>query len=118
MEIGSRKRRFFDYLARGVPDGPDDGTLAPWAVVASLPFAPEIVLPTLDYFINDVDLKTTDRLGFKATFNPTHPDRSENPFGWVSQWQFGLNQGPIVLMIENYRTRLPWRLMRSSPYVI
>ena len=117
LEIGGRQRRFFDYLARGVPDGPDDGTIAPWAVVASLPFAPEIVLPTLDYFINHVDLKTEDRLGFKATFNPTHPDRSKNPFGWVSPWQFGLNQGPIVLMIENYRSGLPWRLMRSSPYV-
>ncbi len=117
LEIGGRQRRFFDYLARGVPDGPDDGTIAPWAVVASLPFAPEIVLPTLDYFVNHVDLKTADRLGFKATFNPTHPDRSKNPFGWVSPWQFGLNQGPIVLMIENYRSGLPWRLMRSSPYV-
>ena len=117
LEVGGRQRRFFDYLARGVPDGPDDGTIAPWAVVASLPFAPEIVLPTLDYFVNHVDLKTEDRLGFKATFNPTHPDRSKNPFGWVSPWQFGLNQGPIVLMIENYRSGLPWRLMRSSPYV-
>lgn len=117
VEIGGQQRRFFDYLARGVPDGPDDGTIAPWAVVASLPFAPEVVLPTLDYFINHVDLKTEDRCGFKATFNPTHPDRSKNPFGWVSPWQFGLNQGPIVLMIENYRSGLPWRLMRSSPYV-
>ena len=41
------ERRFFDYVARGVPDGPDDGTLAPWAVVASLPFTPELVLPTI-----------------------------------------------------------------------
>ena len=40
---------FYDYHARGVPYGLDDGTLAPWAVVASLPFAPEIVLPTLDH---------------------------------------------------------------------
>ena len=79
IEIGGRERRFFDYLARGVPDGPDDGTIAPWAVVASLPFAPEIVLPTLDYFVNRVALKTKDRLGFKATFNPTHPDRSKTP---------------------------------------
>ena len=44
------ERRFFDYRARGVPDGPDDGTIAPWAVVASLPFAPEIVLPTIAHF--------------------------------------------------------------------
>jgi hypothetical protein len=118
IEIGGRQRVFFDYLARGVPDGPDDGTIAPWAVVASLPFAPDIVLPTLDYFINHVDLKTADRCGFKATFNPTHPDRSKNPFGWISPWQFGLNQGPIVMMIENYRSGLLWRLMRSCPHAV
>lgn len=118
IEIDGRQRVFFDYLARGVPDGPDDGTIAPWAVVASLPFAPDIVLPTLDYFINHVDLKTADRCGFKATFNPTYPDRSDNPFGWVSSWQYGLNQGPIVMMIENYRSGLPWRLMRSCPHAV
>ena len=56
-------------------------------------------------------------MGFQATFNPTQPDRSKSPFGWVAPWQFGLNQGPIVLMIENYRSGLPWRSMRSSPYV-
>jgi len=46
--------------------------------------------------------------GFKATFNPTYPARSGQPFGWVSPWHFGLSQGPIVLMIENYRTGLLW----------
>src|SRR4030095_1291590 len=46
---GGIERRFFDYVGRGVPFGPDDGTLAPWAVVASLPFAPEIVVPTLQH---------------------------------------------------------------------
>jgi hypothetical protein len=51
------ERRFFGYLARGVPDGPDDGTIAPWAVAASLPFAPEIVLPAIDYLVDQVDLK-------------------------------------------------------------
>jgi hypothetical protein len=44
------ERDFFDYVARGVAAGPDDGTIAPWAVVASLPFAPEIVIPTLQHF--------------------------------------------------------------------
>ena len=47
-------RRFLGYRARGVPYGPDDGTLAPWAVVASLPFAPEIVLPTLLHALETV----------------------------------------------------------------
>src|SRR5262245_11834724 len=45
--IGGVEREFFDYYARGAPFGPDDGTVAPWAVVASLPFAPEIVIPTV-----------------------------------------------------------------------
>ena len=41
--IKGKRRRFFGYKARGVPEGPDDGSIAPWAVAASLPFAPEIV---------------------------------------------------------------------------
>jgi hypothetical protein len=118
IKVDGRERQFFGYLAREVPNGPDDGTIAPWAVVASLPFAPEIVLPTLDYFIYHVGLKNGDHCGFKATFNETHPDRSNNRFGWVSPWQFGLNQGPITLMVENYRSGLLWRLMRNCPYLV
>ena len=56
--------------------------------------------------------------GFKATFNPTYPTKSTNPFGWVSPFHFGINQGPIVLMIENYRTCLLWKLMRDCPYIV
>jgi hypothetical protein len=36
----------------------------------------------------------------------------------VSPWNFGLNQGPIVLMIENQRTGLIWRLVRQCPYIV
>jgi len=86
--------------------------------VASLPFAPEIVLPTLDHFIYHIDLKNENHCGFKATFNETHPDRSNNRFGWVSPWQFGLNQGPITLMVENYRSGFLWRLMQNCPYLV
>ena len=42
------ERQFFGYIARGAPYGPDDGTVAPWVVLASLPFAPEIVIPTIE----------------------------------------------------------------------
>jgi hypothetical protein len=118
IKVDGIERQFFGYLARGVPHGPDDGTIAPWAVVASLPFAPEIVLPTIDYFIDQVKLKNRNPYGFKATFNATHPDRSNNPFGWVSPWQYGLHQGPITLMVENYRSGLLWRLMRNCPYIV
>ena len=57
------------------------------------------------------------RMG-KAAFNPTHPGEPGNPLGWwVSPWHFGLNEGPIVLMIENYRSELLWRLMRGCSYI-
>jgi hypothetical protein len=118
LKVDGRTRRFFDYVARGAPFGPDDGTLAPWAVVASLPFAPTIVLPTIRYFTDHVKLRPEDAYGFPATFNPTYPETSANEHGWVSPWNFGLNQGPIVLMIENYRSEWLWRLMRQCPYVV
>jgi hypothetical protein len=111
-------RQFFDYVARGVPFGPDDGTIAPWAVVASLPFAPDIVLPSIEYFIRDLHLKAKNPYGFKATFNASYPATAGSPCGWVSPWHYGLNQGPIVLMIENYRSELLWRLTRQSPYIV
>ncbi len=53
IKINGVERQFFDYLARGVPYGPDDGTIAPWAVVTSLPFALEIVPPAIDYFVHE-----------------------------------------------------------------
>lgn len=118
LKLDGVEREFFDYLGRGVPYGPDDGTIAPWAVLASLPFAPEIVLSAVDFFIHEARLKDASSYGFKASFNPTHPARSDNPDGWwISPRHFGLNQGPIVLMIENYRTELPWRLMRGCSYI-
>ena len=48
--IDGVQREFFDYLARIIPSGPDDGTVSPWVVVASLPLAPEIVVPTIRNF--------------------------------------------------------------------
>jgi hypothetical protein len=118
IKINGIERRFFDYIARGVPFGPDDGTLAPWAVVASLPFAPDIVLPTIEYFIRDLQLKAKNPYGFKATFNATYPATNGDRCGWVSPWHYGLNQGPLVLMIENHRNELLWQLTKQSPYIV
>lgn len=108
------ERRFYDYKARGVPYGPDDGTLAPWSVVSSLPFAPEIVLPAIEY-LNDVYPEMTNKYGFKCSFNPTFPDHDK---GWIAQGYYGLDQGPVVLMIENYLSDFLWRLMQRCPYII
>ena len=117
LNIAGIERHFFDYVGRGVPYGPDDGTIAPWALAASLPFAPEIVLPALNYCIHDAKLTLSNQYGFKASFNPTYPDPA-SPHGWVSPWHFGINEGPTILMVENYRTGLLWELMRKCPYVI
>jgi hypothetical protein len=38
--------------------------------------------------------------------------------GWISPWQFGLNQGPVMLMIENYNSGLIWNIMKKSPHII
>jgi len=114
--VNGRSVRFFDYVGRGIPNGPDDGTLAPWAVAASLPFAPEIVLPSLHYF-NKKFPEVTSEYGFKCSYNPTFAD-SRKKKGWVSLGYYGLDQGPVVVMIENYRTGLLWRLMRSCPYIV
>ena len=113
--INGRKVRFYSYIARSFPYGPDDGTLAPWAVAASLPFAPEVVLPSL-HRLNEEYPEITNQYGFKCSYNPTFT--SANGKGWVSKGYFGLDQGPIIMMIENYRTGLIWRLMRRSPYII
>ena len=116
IRVDGIERKFFDYVARGAPFGPDDGTVAPWAVVASLPFAPEIVVPTIHH-LNKLRLRETNPYGFKGTFNPTYPDNGGRRYGWVTPWHFGLNQGPIVMMIDNYRTGFLWRLMRRCSYV-
>ena len=117
LAIDGVERQFFDYRARSIPNGPDDGTLAPWAVVASLPFAPEIVLPTI-LNIDAMGVGQQSPYGFEATFNPTFPSHSGKPCGWISPHNFGLNDGPIVLMIENFRSGLLWRLMRRCPYLV
>ncbi len=116
LRIKGVERHFYDYIARGVPYGPDDGTVAPWAVVSSLPFAPEIVLPTI-HNLAQMDLGMLEPYGFKATFNHTFPVEGSD-HGWVSRWHFGIDQGPIILMIENARTGLLWKLLRRCPYVI
>ena len=111
------ERQFFDYNARGAPYGPDDGTIAPWVVVASLPFAPEIVIPTIRAMAK-LDLGATKRYGFKASFNATYTIPESSTGWWVTPYHFGIDQGPVILMIENYRTGLIWNIMRRSPYLL
>jgi len=118
LNIEGVRRVFFGYEARGAPFGPDDGTISPWAVVASLPFAPEIVIATIRHAIERLGLKGHTPYGFDASFNSTYPETSRNLHGWVSPWIFGLNQGPIILMVENFQSGLVWSTIRSCSYVV
>lgn len=117
QKVNGITRRFYDYVARAIPYGPDDGTLAPWAVAGSLPFAPEVVLPSLER-INQNYPEMTSKYGFKCSYNPTFNSGKGKRKGWVSAGYYGLDQGPIVMMIENYRSGLLWRLMRRCPYIV
>lgn len=115
--VGGLEREFFDYSARGAPFGPDDGTVSPWAVVASLPFAPEIVIPTI-FNCARMNLGMTRLYGFKPSFNRTYTVEGSEAGWWVSPYHFGVDQGPVVLMIENYRTGLLWNVMRRCPPLV
>jgi hypothetical protein len=85
-------------------------------VVASLPFAPEIVVPTLRQFAA-LHLGMTAPYGFSPSFNQTFAV-DDSPTGWwVTPYHFGIDQGPVVLMIENYRSGLIWDIMRRCPAV-
>ena len=114
VKINGRVRRFLGYAARGVPFGPDDGTIDPCSTLASLPFAPKLALAALREFCAHYP-EMVDESRLPSGFNPTL--RGDQPSGWVSQGHFGLDQGLLVLMIENHRSRLIWNLMRRCPYI-
>jgi hypothetical protein len=109
--VAGRRQAFYGYAARGVPYGPDDGTTSGPSTLSSLPFAPEIVLPALRRLVRPGGTDS-DELIHASGFDETVSD--EGSEGWVSEGSFGLDQGMIVLMIENYRSGMLWRLSRSN----
>ncbi len=117
LKIDGVEKIFYDYVARGVPYGPDDGTISPWAVVASLPFAPDIVLSTLRHAVNRLKENNAVNEGFDASFNPVFKIPGKEEYGWVSPWKFGLNEGPMVIMIENFRSQLIWNIIKQSIFI-
>jgi hypothetical protein len=116
--VNGVERVFYDYIARGAPYGPDDGTISPWVSITALPFAPKIVLKTVRVATAVINLLFNEHRGFQASFNATFPKRRSNPFGWLSPWQFGLNHGPVIVMIENYRSGLTWKIFKQCPAII
>lgn len=106
-------KEFLGYAGRGT-SGPDhnyydDGTIAPYGPISSLPFAPEIVLPT----IKSINAKYGDMLwgkyGYYDAFNLTA--------GWVDDDYIGIDQGPLLIMIENFRTGLVWEYTMKDPII-
>lgn len=115
-KIGGVQRKFYDYMARAVPYGPDDGTLAPWAVVASLPFAPEIVLPTIRHH-HEMDLHEPRGYGYQPAFSTVFHHQRGGCGRWVSPYHFGVDKGPAIIMVDNFLHDSVWRLMRGNRYV-
>jgi hypothetical protein len=113
LRLDGRDQRFFGYMSRGVPYGPDDGTIAPWAMLATLPFDSEAALAGTRQLLEAYpQVCIADR--FSSGFNPTLPMEGK---GWLSEGWYGLDQGLLVMMIENHRSGLIWEVFRKSPYV-
>ncbi|WVT72128.1 glucoamylase family protein [Sinorhizobium chiapasense] len=109
-----RWQRLFGYANRGAPFGPDDGTLVPWAAPASLPFDPDASRAALGHIAASYPgLLKEGRL--PGGFNPSLP--GDGPEGWIDERVVGLDQGLVVMMIENWRSGFVWKLTRSLPAI-
>ncbi|MDO8548980.1 MAG: glucoamylase family protein [Ignavibacteria bacterium] len=106
--------KFLSYAGRGT-SGPelvyfDDGTIAPTAAAGSIVFAPEIVIPTLMNINEKYSSKGLwGQYGFLDSFNLT--------LNWFNSDYLGIDQGPIVIMIENFRTGLVWKYVMKDPLI-
>jgi hypothetical protein len=103
----------------------DDGTICPSAAAASIAFAPEVVLPTLRRMRDRYGEALFSRYGFVDAFNPTltapvrtHHGRVVPGVGWFDTDYLGIDQGPILIMLENYRSELVWKTMRRNPHLV
>jgi hypothetical protein len=95
------------YLAHDPSN--DNGTLSPTAALSSMPYAPEHALAAARHFLRWQDGRLWQRYGFVDAYNETRH--------WVAQHFLAIDQGPIVVMMENHRSGLLWRLFMSAPEV-
>ncbi len=125
--VNGQPRRFFTYAARGASftEVRDDGTLAPTAAGGSVPFAPEIAIPALIAMREKYGDNLFSRYGFLDAFNPTFTfdvavqhGRVVPGVGWFDTDYLGIDQGPIIAMIENHRSDLVWKHMRRNPHIV
>ncbi|MBU6401653.1 MAG: Tat pathway signal protein, partial [Verrucomicrobia bacterium] len=107
---GPGRNGFFGYAARGAPPPMnDDGTIAPTAAGGSLPFAPEICLPALRHLYERYRTNLWCAYGFRDAFNLQA--------GWWDPDVLGIDQGPIAVMVENYRNQRVWRRFMANPEI-
>ncbi|HVS30771.1 MAG TPA: glucoamylase family protein [Thermoanaerobaculia bacterium] len=128
LQINGRGVVFHTYWARGAARGEilDDGTIAPTAAAASIAFAPEVAIPAIEEMSRRYGDRLYTKYGFLDAFNPTLKNtevtlqhgRVDPQFGWFDSDYLGIDQGPIVAMIENYRSGFVWNVMRRNPHVI
>jgi hypothetical protein len=120
-------RSFRSYWMRGASYSrlADDGTVAPTALGGGIPFAPEITVPALKAMRATYGSLVYSTYGFVDAFNPTYTAGGKSPFGhvdatrgWFDTDYLGIDEGPIVAMIENYRTELIWTTMKRNPYIV
>jgi hypothetical protein len=125
--IDGVKRTFHTYWARGAGKDQiaDDGTISPTAAGGSIPFAPEETIAALKAMRERYGELVFRSHGFVDAFNPTldrevpvKAGRIVPGKGWFEDDYLGIDQGPIVLMAENHRTGLLWRLMKKNPHVV
>jgi len=127
LVIDGRARTFHSYHARGATEGDvrDDGTIAPTAAVSSIAFAPEIAIPAIREMATRYGDNLYAQYGFVDAFNPTlrttdqlkHGHVVPNQ-GWFDIDYLGIDQGPIIAMIENHRSELVWKTMKKNPHVV
>jgi len=110
---------FMGYSARGAAkwNVVDDGTIAPTAACSSIPFAPEICIPAANAMHQQYGNKIYDRYGFKDAFNLSIINKDGSQ-GWVDIDYIGIDEGPIVIQLENYRSGFVWNLMKKNPYIV
>jgi hypothetical protein len=96
------------YAVHGIPPGgADDGTIAPTAAGGAMPFTPEYSLPTLRAFYSRSRPRIWTAYGFRDAFNISA--------GWYDTDELGIDEGPIVIRIEHYRTQRVWqRFMQNA----
>ena len=97
------------YSAHAPDRSTDNGTITPTAALASFPYTPEASMAALKYFYRDLGNRLWGVYGPHDAFNLGR--------NWFSPVYMGLDQAPIVVMVENYRTGLIWKMFMSNPEI-